>query len=57
MLDVACTLWGREDIANARLSPVLYVLDDDNLARVVEAMLIRRGASAPSGPLAQGTRP
>src|SRR4051794_31744547 len=57
MLEVACTLWGREDIADARLSPVLYVMDDDNLARGIEAMLIRRGASLASGPLVLGTRP
>src|SRR3954449_9574353 len=57
MLGVACTLWGREDIADARLSPVLHVMDDDNLARVIEAILIRRGASPASWPLAVGTRP
>ena len=54
MLEVACTLWGREDIADARLWPVLYVMDDDNLARVIEAMLIRRGAGP--GALALGAQ-
>jgi hypothetical protein len=43
MIEVACTLWGREDIADARLSPVLYSVDDDNFERVLHAMLIRRG--------------
>src|SRR3954451_22716282 len=42
MLEVDCTLWGRENIADARLSPVLYVLDDDNLARVIERSEERR---------------
>src|SRR4051812_22774192 len=41
MIGAAGPLWGREDLADARLSPVLYVLDDDNLARLLEAMLIR----------------
>jgi hypothetical protein len=43
MIEIACTLWGRLDIADARLSPVLYSMDDDNFHRVLHAMLIRRG--------------
>ena len=43
MIEIACTLWGREDIADARLSPVLYSMDAGNFQRVVEAMRIRRG--------------
>jgi len=50
-------MWGHEDIADAHLSPVLYVMDEDNLARVFEATLIRRGACAASGPLVLGARP
>src|SRR3954469_4862058 len=57
MLEVACTLWGREDLADASLSPVLYVLDDDNLARLLEAMLIRRGRCRDAWALAVGARP
>jgi hypothetical protein len=43
MIEVACSLWGRPDVADARLSSVLHAMDDGNFARVVEAMLIRRG--------------
>lgn len=43
MIEVACTLWGREDIADARLSPVLYSMDSGNFERVIEAMRMRRG--------------
>ncbi len=43
MIEVACTLWGREDIAEARLSPVLYSMDGGNFDRVITAMQIRRG--------------
>lgn len=43
MIEVACTLWGRADIADARLSSIVYSLDDDNFRRVIEAILIRRG--------------
>jgi hypothetical protein len=43
MIEVACTLWGREDIADARLSPVLYSMDGGNFDRVLVAMQIRRG--------------
>jgi hypothetical protein len=46
MIEIACTLWGREDIADARLSPVLYSMDDGNFERVIEAMRIRRGRPA-----------
>jgi hypothetical protein len=49
MIEVACTLWGREDLADARLSPLLYAMDDANFVRVIEAMLIRRGAHRPGG--------
>jgi hypothetical protein len=43
MIEVACTLWGREDIADARLSPLLYSMDGGNFRRVVDAMHMRRG--------------
>jgi hypothetical protein len=43
MIEVACTLWGREDIADARLSPVLYSMDGGNFRRVLTAMRLRRG--------------
>src|SRR4051812_24056692 len=33
MLEIACTLWGRIDLADATLSSVLYTLDDENFAR------------------------
>src|SRR4051794_27345008 len=56
MIEVACTLWGREDIAEASLSPVLYVMDDENFARVLEAILIRRGARHDDPPRAAGAR-
>jgi hypothetical protein len=46
MIEIACTLWGREDVADARLSPVLYSMDDANFERVLEAMRIRRGRRA-----------
>jgi hypothetical protein len=46
MIEIACTPWGREDIADARLSPVLYSMDDGNFERVIEAMRIRRGRPA-----------
>jgi hypothetical protein len=46
MIETACTLWGREDIADARLSPVLYSMDEANFERVIEAMRIRRGRPA-----------
>ena len=45
MIEIACTLWGREDIADARLSPVLYSMDSGNFRRVVEAMRVRRGGA------------
>ena len=47
MIEVACTLWGREDLADARLSPVLFSMDGANFDRVVEAMRIRRGGDVP----------
>ena len=43
MIEVACTLWGREDIAEASLSPILYSMDGGNFDRVIAAMQIRRG--------------
>ena len=43
LIETACTLAGREDIADARLAPLLYVLDDENFERVIEAIRIRRG--------------
>ena len=46
MIEIAGPLWGREDIADARLSPVLYSMDDANFERVLEAMRIRRGRTA-----------
>lgn len=57
MIEVACTLWGRTDVADARLSPVLHSMDDDNFARVVEAMLIRRGGCVALGSPALEARP
>src|SRR4051812_32247438 len=38
MLEIACTLSGRLDLADAPLSPVLFTLDDENYLRVVQAM-------------------
>jgi hypothetical protein len=46
MIETACTLWGREDIADAHLSPVVYSMDDGNFERVIEAMRIRRSRPA-----------
>jgi hypothetical protein len=46
VIEVACTLWGREDIADARLSPVLYSTDHAKFERVIKAMRIRRGLAA-----------
>jgi hypothetical protein len=43
MIEVACTLWGRPDIAHARLAPVVFSMDEENFDRVIEAMRIRRG--------------
>ncbi len=43
MIEIACTIWGRTDIVDASLSPILFTLDDANFACVIEASRIRRG--------------
>jgi hypothetical protein len=43
LIDVACSLWGRPDIADGRLSDVLYRIDRDSYERVLDAIQLRRG--------------
>src|SRR3954453_17002101 len=43
LIEVACSLWGRPDIADGRVTDLLYRIDRDNYERVLAAMQMRRG--------------
>ena len=44
LIETACTLWGR---TAARLSALLFALDDPHFERVLDAIQIRRGHAHP----------
>src|SRR4051794_23244206 len=43
LIEAACSLWGRPDIADGRLSDLMHRLDRDGYQRVLQAIQIRRG--------------
>ena len=43
MIELACTLWGRSDLADARVGDLAHGLDDTNFERAIQAIRIRRG--------------
>src|SRR4051794_26773563 len=49
MVELACTLRGGEEIAEARVSPLLHTPDEQHLTRAREAILIPRDPP-PHGP-------
>ncbi len=47
LIEIACTLWGHTDIADARLADLVFTLDDPHHERVLQAIQIRRGHAHP----------
>lgn len=42
LIEMACSIWGRSEIADGRLSDLLHGIDRESFVRVLEAIQVRR---------------
>ena len=47
MIELACTLWRRSDLADARVRDLVRGLDDHNFDRALQAIRVRCGHARP----------